>query len=193
MKYYCNEDAKNLVELEIQNRKEALKLYDGIIEVVKKFDGKVLNKRFDTALKKFDGRLGYNERNSFFEIEMNVFDNRSCKSVKKDTYGYSCTNYITDSYLTLNTIMYTFSYNPDIEKVMLDKDRRIIAEVVIKGLEKGKADIEKKIEVLENSIDKAEEWKTKLEKLKREVENVMSEVPYIIREYYDINYHVENR
>lgn len=193
MKYYCNEDARNLVELEIQNRKEALKLYDGIIEVVKKFDGKVLNKRFDTALKKFDGRLSYNREYSWFEINMNVFDSRSCKSVEKDSYGHSCTNYISDNYLRLNSIVYTYSNSAnDKDKVILNNER-IISSVLIDSLNKGKEHIQKEIEKLENSIDKAGEWKTKLEKLKREVENVMNEVPYIIREYYDINYHVENR
>ena len=123
-KYYCNEDALNLVKLEIENRKEALKLYDGIIEVVKKFDGKVLNKRFDTALKNFDGRLSYNREHSWFEINMNVFDNRSCKSIKKDSYGYSHTNYISDSYLRLNSMLYTYSYDPD-EKVVLNNERII--------------------------------------------------------------------
>ena len=191
MKHYCNEDARNLVELEIQNRKEALKLYDGIIEVVKKFDGKVLNKRFDTALKQFDGRLSYNREHSCFEIKMNVFDNRSCKSVKKDTYGYSCTNYITDSYLRLNNLVYTHSYNAK-DVVMLDNER-IISSVLIEALNKGKEQMKNNIKELENSIDKVDEWKNKLKALQIEMEEVMKEVPYIIREYYDINYRVENR
>lgn len=191
MRHYCNEDARNLVELEIQNRKEALKLYDGIIEVVQKFDGKVLNKRFDTALKKVDERLSCNREYSWFEINMNVFDNRSCKSVKKDSYGYSCTNYITDNYLRLNNLVYTHSYNPR-DNVMLDNER-IISSVLIEALNKCKEQMENKIKELENSIDKVDEWKNKLKALQIEMEEVMKEVPYIIREYYDINYRVENR
>lgn len=191
MKHYCNEDARNLVELEIKNRKEALKLYDGIIEVVKKFDGKVLNKRFDTALKKVDGRLSYKREYSWFEINMNVFDNRSCKSVKKDSYGYSCTNYLTDFYLRLNTLLYTYSYNPE-EKVLLDNER-IISSVLVESLNDGKKQMEEKIKTLEESLYKVDEWKTKLKELDNEIRAIMSEVPYIIRDYYDINYHVENR
>lgn len=191
MNYYCNEDARNLVELEIQNRKEALKLYDGIIEVVKKFDGKVLNKRFDTSLKQFDGRLSYEREYSWFNIKMSTFDSRSCKSVKKDSYGYSCTNYITENYLILNSVIYTYSYNPK-DKVMLDNER-IISSVLIEALNKGKEQMEDKIKELENSIDKVDEWKSKLKALQIEIEEVMKEVPYIIREYYDINYRVENR
>lgn len=191
MKHYCNEDARNLVEIEIKNRKEALKLYDGIIEVVKKFDGKVLNKRFDTALKKVDGRLSYYREYSWLEIKMNVFDSRSCKSVKKDSYGYSCTNYISDSYLRLNSLLYTYSYNPD-EKVALNNERIISANIIF-ALNKGRRQIEETIEELEESISKVDEWKNKLKEIENEMRKTMNEVPYIIREYYDINYHVENR
>lgn len=191
MKHYCNEDARNLVEIEIKNRKEALRLYDGIIEVVKKFDGKVLNKRFDTALKKVDGRLSYNREYSWLEIKMNVFDSRSCKSVKKDSYGYSCTNYISDSYLRLNSLLYAYSHNPD-EKVALDNERIISANIIL-ALIKGKRQIEETIEELEESISKVDEWKNRLKEIENEMRKTMNEVPYIIREYYDINYHVENR
>ena len=191
MKHYCNEDARNLVELEIQNRKEALKLYDGIIEVVEKFNGKVLNKRFETALKKFDERLSCNREYSWFEINMSVFDNRCCKSVKKDSYGYSCTNYISSNYLRLNNLVYTYTNNSK-DKAMLENER-IVASVLIEALNNGKKQMEDKIVELENSLEKVDEWKEKLKALENEMKKVMSEVPYIIREYYDINYHVENR
>ena len=189
--YYCNEDARNLVELEIKNRKDALELYTGIIEVVKKFDGKVLNKRFETALKKVDERLGYNRRYSCFEIEMSVFDSRCCKSVNKDDLGYSCTNYLVDNHLILNTYVETYTYDKD-KKSMLDNER-IVSSVLVEALNKGKVNMEEHIKKLEDSLDKVAEWKERLEALKVEMEKTMQEVPYIIREYYDMNYRVENR
>ena len=191
MPYYCNEDARNLVKLEIENRKEALKLYDGIIEVAKKFDGKVLNKRFETALKKVDERLSFNRRYSFFEIEMSTFNNRSCKSVKKDSYGYSCTNYISSNSLVLNSMVYTYS-NDKNDKVLLENER-INSSVLVEALNNGKKQMEEKIKTLEESINKVEEWKEKLESLKSEMEKIMYDVPSIIRDYYNINYHVNNR
>ena len=81
---YCAEDVRNLILLEIKNRKAALELYPKVIEVVQKYDGKVLNKRFDTALKKADGRLSYDRDTVRFTINMSCFDNRFCKSVKVD-------------------------------------------------------------------------------------------------------------
>ena len=191
MRYYCNEDAKNLVMLEIENRKEALKLYDGIIEVVKKFDGKILNKRFDTALKKVDERLSYNRAYTYFEITMSTFDNRCCTSVKKDDLGYSHTNYISDHELILNTYLETYTHDKDKESLL--SEEKINANVLIEALNNGKNQMEEKIIQLENSFGKVEEWKNKLEALQNEIRETMKDIPYIIREYYDINYHVENR
>lgn len=190
-RYYCNEDARNLVELEIKNRKEALELYSKVIEVVEKFDGKVLNKRFETALKKVDERLSFDRKYSSFEIQMSVFDSRSCKSVNKDDLGYSCTNYIANNYLILNGYLPTYSYNPN-EKVLL-YDERIISSVLIESLNIGKKYMEETIVSLEESLNKVTEWKKRLLEIKDEMEKTMKEVPYIIREYYDINYMVVNR
>lgn len=186
--YYCNEDARNLVELEIKNRKEALELYSKVIEVVEKFDGKVLNKRFETALKKVDSRLSYEREHSRFKIKMNVYDSRSCKSVKKDSLGYSCTNYIYYNYLTLNSYVETYTYDKD-KKSMLDNER-IVSSVLIDALNKGKTSMEEHIKELEESLDKVTEWKEKLESLKSEMEKTMREIPYLIKEYYNLDYSV---
>ena len=65
MRYnYSDEVSKKLVELELKNRKEMLGMYDDIINVMSKFDGKQFTKRVDTALKKINpnirAKLEYN-------------------------------------------------------------------------------------------------------------------------------------
>lgn len=191
MHYYCNEDAKNLVELEIKNRKEALELYSKVIEVVEKFDEKVLNKRFDTALKTVDKRLSYEREYNRFEIQMNVFDSRCCKSVKEDNYGYSSYNYLTTNYLVLNNLLYTYSYSE--EDIVLLNNERINSSVLIESLLIGEAHMKNEIASLEYSLTKIDEWKKKLESLREEVQQTMKTIPYVIREYYDINYSISNR
>ena len=188
--YYNNEDSRNLIRLEIENRKEALKLYTEVIELVKKYDGKVLNKRFETALKKIDERLSYDRQYNSFYIEMSCWNNRSCKSTKTDSYGYSSTLYISTDCIRLNTYIQTYSHGN--EPCMLCEER-IIAEPIVEVLNKGKAGIEKTIADLENSIDKAQEYKEKCEALKKQMEEITKEIPYLIKEYFDINYTVENR
>lgn len=189
-RHYCNEDARNLILLEIKNRKAALELYPKIIEVVQKFDGKVLNKRFDTALKKADSRLGYDRGMYQFRINMSCFDNRCCKSVKVDSNGYSSTNYINDYYVRLNGYLQPYSHNTNELSALTEE--RLIAENVIVSLNEGKEKLEAEITRLEASLDKIAEWKEKLEALTKEVQGVMSEVPYLVRDYCDLNYRVEN-
>ena len=65
MRYnYSDKVSKKLVELELKNRKEMLGMYDDIINVMSKFDGKQFTKRVDTALKKINpnirAKLEYN-------------------------------------------------------------------------------------------------------------------------------------
>ena len=187
---YCAEDARNLILLEIKNRKSALELYPKVIEVVQKYDGKTLNKRFDTALKKADSRLGYDRGMYQFRINMNCFDNRSCKSVRVDKNGYSSTNYINEYYVRLNGYIQPYSHNTNELSALAEE--RLIAENVIVSLNEGKVKLEADVVKLEASLDKITAWKEKLEALKNEVESVMSEVPYLVRDYCDLNYRVEN-
>lgn len=187
---YCAEDVRNLILLEIKNRKAALELYPKVIEVVQKYDGKVLNKRFDTALKKADGRLSYDRDTVRFTINMSCFDNRFCKSVKVDKNGYSSTNYINDYYIRMNG--YIAPYSHDTNRLSALSEEKLIAANVIVSLHEGKIKLESDIIKLEASLNKIAEWKEKLEALKNEVESVMSEVPYLVRDYCDLNYRVEN-
>ena len=54
--------AKALTELDIKNRKYIETLYPQIEETVKQFDGKILNRRLETALKKINNQID-TERN----------------------------------------------------------------------------------------------------------------------------------
>ena len=99
--------------------------------------------------------------------------------------------YITDSYLRLNSFLECYSHNTS--KKSLLNDERIVASVLIESLNDGRQQMEKYIEKLENSIDKAEEWKEKLKALENEIQSIMGQIPSPIRNYYGINYRVENR
>lgn len=77
--------SKKLVELEIKNRKYLVSLYDSVLECLKKFDGKQVTKRIDTALKKIDNNISMrNEYNSFL-IEL-YFEDR----MVKEENSYNC-------------------------------------------------------------------------------------------------------
>ena len=179
MKGYCNEDARNLIGLEIQNRKEALTLYPEIIKVVEQFNGKVLNKRFDTALKKVNKRLGYDRGYSSFVINLSTYDNNCCQSVNGSNYIY-----IRSHYIELNTYLPTYSV--DRRESSLLENERIKSDILIESLLKGKTHLEESIKKLEQSIDKVDEWKARLEQLEAEMKNIRKEIPHLVADYYGI-------
>ena len=176
MNRYSNEDARNLVELEIRNRKEALKLYPEIIKVVEQFDGKVLNKRLETALKKVDERLSCNRGYSDFYI---------CYAGERVYVRQEGgVHYLSNYYINLNPYLKTYCIKR-IEESFLENER-IRASVLIDSLLKGKAYLEKTIAELEQGIDRADEWKTRIDQLKEEIKSVRQEIPHIIADYYGI-------
>ena len=178
MSRYNNEDARKLVELEIQNRKEALKLYPEIIKVVEQFDGKVLNKRLETALKKVNERLCCKRGYSDFRIVFTM--NR-----RYEMSSTGNTIYLRYFYLELNTWLETYRINK-MEDSFLENER-IRASVLIDSLLKGKEHMEKTIEQLQIGVYRADEWKARIEQLEKEICSVKKEIPGIIADYYGIN------
>ena len=183
-----NTIAKKLVELEIQNRKDALELYDKIIPVVKKFDGKILNKRFDTALKEIDNYLSYDRRFSFFSIEW--YTKNDFVKGEPDRLGMCMAHYVKTRQLTLTSHLYAVADRTFPDKVMADENGRMKADVIIKALEEGKAKLETEICAMEIGMEKADEYKKKLEELKAEIEKTTKEIPYLIKDYFDLDYSV---
>lgn len=190
MHYYSKDVAEKLVRLEIENRKHALSLYDEIEKVVRSFDGKVLNKRLETALQGVYKYTYVERRYNSFAIEICV-DNDWVKGESK--YGV---HYVECRNLQLTQKLYTHSdgrYEPK-ENVMINnptgKSERIIADVIIEGLKRGKKGLENEIADYEKWLTKVDEAKEKLESLTKEIESVTHDIPYLIRDYFDLNYYV---
>ena len=185
MNRYSNEDARNLVKLEIKNRKEALNLYPEIIKVVEQFDGKVLNKRLETALKKVDERISCDRGFYHFEIVFNTINSRSCRSV---TSPGTC-NYIEDYCFVLNSYLDTYFISASGKDRMEESflvNEKIRASVLVDSLLKGKAYLEDQITKLEQSLEKIDELKSKIEQLETEIKSIKEEIPYLVRVYYGI-------
>lgn len=176
---YYKEDARNLVMLEIENRERALEVYPLIIPVIEKFDGKVMNKRLETALRKVcdDVRIDYNNHLSYIVINLNCYNNRSCKSVRTDTFGYSCTNYIDNSDIGMNQY---------VAEKMVDDDNRIKSDVVIKSLNIRKEKLTKEIDDLKNGFDKIDKWQVEIEETIQKLRDLDNEIPSVLKNYYKV-------
>ena len=168
--YYSREDAENLIKLEIQAGKEALEIIDDVIEVVKSFDGKVFNKRFETALQT---KVSYNihARNSsygFFGFYYTI-PNRSVKSVDHDYW-----NYLGHSEIYLITGDDTGCFTDE---------NRICSNVMIAKINERREEIMATVKGLEEGLGKLDGWIERQRKLVDELQNLRDSIPYDIKEY----------
>lgn len=184
MSYYNNEDARNLVLLDIENMKNALEVYDLIIPVVKRFDGKILNRRLETTLKEVCSKISVDGVCDGFRIEYCDWNNRSVQSVNADTYGYATTNYTKFERIVLSTYLCKKSYQKDDPRLMVDENGRIIADRILEALEAGKKILEAKIKRLEESLDRVEEWQKRMQDIKNQLDELNAEIPAEFTEYF---------
>lgn len=188
--YYNKEVAGKLVELEIQNRKDCLKLYDQIIPIIERFDGKVLNKRLETALQNVNKYLRVDRNYTSFGISWWV-ENDYIRNTP-DRNGFCTACYVQSRQLYMTTALFTSDRNMT-DKVMLDEENRLIADVILVALEQGKKNMEEHIRMLEESLPHAEEYEEELKAMKKAFEEKRDSIPYLIRDYYDMNYSITKR
>lgn len=193
MTYYTNADAINLVKLEIEARKKVIGIITEAIKVIKKFDGKMFNKRLETALKEIDNGITIKKdwfiSSGWINIEWYI-SNRSVQSTQKDNLGYATTNYI--KYNTLSLCRVDYDYN-NTENSAIEAtgtgNGKIKADIFIQALIKAQSEYAKRIKELENSLVKVNEFENRMNKIKKEFELLNEEIPYIMKQYfYELNY-----
>lgn len=169
------ESKRKLVELEIKANNKALGLIEEVKEVILKFDGKVPNKRVDTALKKIDDCLSFKAEFNSFIIDMFIrdrsFDNGNnwvyikntviniCHCACQSMYGDSC----------------------------LNEDGTINSEAVIIGLEKRKESLKSYNEEMIKSLNEIEDKIKEYEELKKTIRAFNDSVNYTVANYFEID------
>lgn len=137
--------AEAITRLDLENLKALPGKIDAVIDVVKKFDGKVLNKRFKDALDT-TGDSYFVNTDSRFTIEIYFRDNRSITDPIAKDKDYVCAIYTKyDKFALVN------SWNNELIAKMLP-DNRICAAEIIKKLKKQKAEYIKQAESLEGHL-----------------------------------------
>ena len=172
-----DEVSRKLVELEIENRKEMLTMYDGILEVLAKFDGKVFSKRVETALKKnvSDNIRVKREYNSL--IIDYYYNNRYIK-YKEDG---SCA-YLKDTY---GTFVHATCYSSYDDGCMGNKDTIIFDKLKVQ-IEKTREYIEKSVKEMEIALATVDETIKEYEELKKKCAEFNHSTNWCISQYYDI-------
>lgn len=173
MNYYDRRDSDNLIRLEIKTKKRAVELIEQLIPVIRKWDGKCLNKRFTEAMQEATGEhiIWGTRYNSWPEISWYPQE-RSVKSVNGE-YNH---NYITD--IDVNLLCH-MNMNEAISE-----NKRINGDALLLSMSKRRRELEETIAELENGLTKVDEWIKRIEELEKQQEALKNEIPYAFQNYY---------
>lgn len=204
------EVSKKLWELYLNNLETSTKIIDDLIPVVKTFDGKCFNKRFENALNKvtegkYDVRCfvsDFDYKRLTIELGFYGYPLRSVKG-DKDNNGYCTACYLPKSYerITIASLYSDYNdwttdrktngkfYSPSSENhFYIDGNytTRIGSEKIISVLQEKKKYIEEKIKTLKEKFNNLDEYETKLKNIKAELKALSDDVPYELTDFFEI-------
>ena len=172
---YSKEITIKLIELEIAAKEKSLGLTDQIITVVRKFDGKVANKRFDTALKGIDPSLRFVMEWNSFKIEM-MIENRM-------THTGTHTAYIENFDVTIIHGSISSAYGDS-----MIVNNGINGPLLINGLEKYKTETKEYIKILKKQVAEIDGILEDYQEIKKTEEDFKSRINYMIQYYFELDF-----
>lgn len=180
--YYVSdmEVSKQLVELELKNRKYMLSLFDKVIETMSKFNDKKVNKRIDTALKKIDKNLSFSMEYNSFIIKL-WYEDRSVTKTMDDGYGRAY--YLKNNY---ETLVHCYVVHSSYGDGVVNDDGRLIFESLKEQLLKSKEYIEKSIVEIENQLSQVDDIISEYQELIDKCNKFNNKLNWCIAEYYNI-------
>lgn len=163
------EEAVKETTKDIEMMEKVNRALPAIKAVIAKFDGKVLNKRLDAALKELD-LDGYIYLNTHYETTFSI------------CFSPSETN---EYYTILNGLRPSCRYY-DKEKSFVNEDKRISAERAYNLIEECRVERLKKITKYKEILQTYEEKRTQVELLKKQLRTIVSEVPYELQNRFGL-------
>lgn len=165
----------SLLQLEINSTRTALNLCDGIIEVVRKFDGKQPSKRLDTALKGIDENLRFKMEYNSFSIYLYL----SVRCVRTEIG----VRYLNHDY-------------QDIIRSSMESSRgdgvcqngTIRAELIISDIERARQQMKERIAQLTAEMGDIGGILNRFEELRLAQASFEASVSYSVREYFNLKF-----
>ena len=175
MAFYGSEElARKLVQKEIEVKRDFVNKAEDLCGIVKKFDGKVFNKRLETALKEvYYVRAEYDKTFGWLDITGYVQD-RMVQSDSTDKWGYRDTAYIKDDKV----------YVVSCAKDALDADGRIIADNICEKIRQCAEYERNSADALENQLARIDEIKAECIRINNERDAFRRNTGAVIREYF---------
>lgn len=174
---YSKETTIKLIQLEIEAKEKAVSLVNQIIAIVPKFNGKVANKRFDTALKAIDGNLKFCMEYNSFKISMYI-EKRSILSSDGNVQAYINNHEV---YLVHGSISSGYG-----ESLIVNDG--INGKELITQLENFKKDTESWCIVLRLQLDKLEKILGEYQEIKKQIHYFDETINYVIRDYFELKF-----
>ena len=169
------EMAIKLVRKEIECKREFANKAESLCEVVKKFDGKVFNKRLETAMKEV---YPIHVEQEYFWKSISItgwIPDRMVQSDSVDKWGYHETAYIKDDRIYVGIIRDAFN-----------DDKRIIAETIIKAIRSTAEYYKESADKLEEQIGRIDEIIAERDRIYAEKQRFLHNTSGTLREYFGL-------
>lgn len=183
--YGGNSVALEIARKQIKLYKDALALCPKVMEVVKKFDGKVANKRLETALETIDKGLNC-RKSTYTDIwEISFYTSDRSLTVKSESWDGKYTNYnsyyIKDNETYLARDMFKETYGS-----FTDENGRWASENICKQIEHNMKVMEENIAKYEEELRQVDDLEAERKRIKAEVEAFNKKVSWIGNEYFGL-------
>lgn len=192
---YDKETATNTVNRQLENFRKCIEIINEMREVVKHYDGKVINKRFESALRERTGEI-ITVNFSYHRVEIELIASRCGKSrvhpVETAPYLPLCLYALEGG--TLATGYYSATkdvpYIEVTEKTNAGNDR-LIAANMLQAMDKAVEYYEGKIAENSEALKHVDEYAAKVAEMIR-LEKELREVPFEVRRFFDLNVSVRH-
>ena len=177
MKFY-DESAKLLTEKQLEVYENLLSYVPAIKEVVGRFDGKVLNKRFDTALRQAtDGKASCTKKTYVdgYELALHEYNDR-CIIV--DGHG---AYYIKQDAIILADTLWR-------SKTWINAEGRIVADELIAVIDSAAERAAKNAKSLKEQLDSVDSLIAEYERIASELHGFEINTNYLLREYFGLKF-----
>lgn len=180
--FYDDGDSAALVRLEINTDLKVLSIAGEVSLVVRSFDGKILNKRLDTALKKIDRNL-YVDSMYSSSLGINYYTGGfSIPSVNNP----STSLYLNSRYKTLCFC----AKRSENGKGCVSSEGRLISKPVIESISEYSEHLRRSITELESKKDLIEVYRSCIKTVEQDLKALQEEIPFAIKRYYDLGKYI---
>lgn len=184
--YGGNSVALEVATKQIKLYKDSLALCPKVMEVVRKFDGKVANKRLETALTEVDEGLRCRKSAYSEAWELWYFSPDRCVTVTEKSWDGTFDVNKTYSIKDVEVYLAIDVSNGRKDERFVDNNGRWIAGNICNCIEKRMINLEVKIEKYEEELKHVDELEAEQKRIKAEIDAFNCKVSWLGSEYFGL-------